>query len=93
MYYFYMLVSKGIDKFTNKFCPDNAFGGSNPMHQMSTKATSKAFNITKRITGVNLASDIVKTQLGNKAQKWGRGAVKGVGQLAKWGVNKVRGKK
>lgn len=74
MYYFYKLVSEGVEKFVNKFFPDAVFGDANPMHETATKATSKAFNGVMKVTGAKFAADVVKHQTSQ--------AIKGVGQRA-----------
>ena len=101
IYYFFNLVKDGVPKFTNNFFPDKAFGDSNPMHQMSTKATSKAL---KGVPGLKYASDVAKHQLGKVASKPGKAVgsaigkattavARNVGNTAKAAVNSVRGKK
>ena len=104
IYYFFNLVKDGVPKFTNNFFPDKAFGDSNPMHQMATKATSKALKGAASVTGLKYASDVAKHQLGKVAGKPGKAVgsaigkattavARNVGNTAKAAVNSVRGKK
>jgi hypothetical protein len=104
IYYFFNLVKDGVPKFTNNFFPDKAFGDSNPMHQMATKATSKALKGAAKVTGLKYASDVAKHQLGKVASKPGKAVgsaigkattavARNVGNTAKAAVNSVKGKK
>ncbi len=97
MFYFFKLVSETVGKVTDSFFPDKTFGGENPMHTAATGATSYAYNLAKKASGVNLAKDIIKNQAGqgvkNLAKGVGNKMGKGVSNIAKGVVNGFRGKK
>lgn len=67
LYYFYMLVSKTVNKFTGMFFKDAVFGDKNPMHGMATKAVSGAYGFAKK--PLDLAKDIAKTQASRGVKK------------------------
>ncbi len=89
MFYFYKLVSKTVDEIVGKFFKDGVFGNSNPMHETATKATGKAVNIAKTVTGFNLAKDVLSHQIGKRAKGLVNLAGKGAGSLAGKGVSKA----
>ena len=104
MYYFYNLVSKTIDKIASKFFGDGVFGNESPMHKGATKATDWAVNKAKKLSGYNLAKDIVSHQIGKRAKNLAGkpGALAGkmigkatnatgmaIGRGVKKGVNKI----
>lgn len=93
MYYFFNLVKNATSKFTDKFFKDSTFGGSKPMHEGATKATSKAFNGALKVTGLKYGADVIKHQAGKLASKPGQKLGESMGKAANSIVNKVRGKK
>ena len=98
IYYFYKLVSETCEKLTGKFFKDSTFGSSNPMHQMATKGTSKAFNKAKKYSGFNLAKDYISNKtvgkVGDKVKskiaRGGRAVGSKVAKGAKKIVDKLR---
>ena len=67
--YFYKLVQKTSSDLVNKFFPDNAFGDSSPMHSAATMMTSYAQKLATKVTGFDLAKDIVANQTGVGVKK------------------------
>ncbi len=62
--YFYKMVQGTISDLVNKFFPDNVFGDSSPMHSAATMMTSFAHKMAMKVTGADLAKDIVAHQTG-----------------------------
>ena len=62
--YFYKMVQGTISDLVNKFFPDNVFGDSAPMHSAATMMTSFAHKMAMKVTGADLAKDIVAHQTG-----------------------------
>ena len=62
--YFFKLVQKTSSDLVNKFFPDNAFGDSSPMHSGATMMTSYAKKLAMKVSGADLAKDIVAHQAG-----------------------------
>jgi hypothetical protein len=62
--YFYKMVQGTISDLVNKFFPDNVFGDSSPMHSAATMMTSFAHKMAMKVTGADIAKDIVAHQTG-----------------------------
>lgn len=95
--YAYKLVSQTSKDLVEKFFPDGAFGNVSPMHKALTGAASIINRLNKKY-GMGLAGDIAANQLGKGINKLGgkaTGAVaaapKAALNLARRGINKLKG--
>lgn len=76
--YSYKLIGATIPQYVDKFFPDKAFGGAQPMHHWSTAATKWAKDTAMKPAG--LARDIALHQTGRLAKGAVTGAVGLVGR-------------
>lgn len=67
--YFFKLVQQTSSDLVNKFFPDNAFGDSSPMHSGATMMTSYTKKLAMKVSGADLAKDIVANQTGQLVKK------------------------
>lgn len=67
--YTFKLVQQTSSDLVNKFFPDKAFGDSSPMHSAATMITAWTKNMAMKMSGADLAKDIVANQAGVLAKK------------------------
>lgn len=78
--YAFKLVQQTSSDLVNKFFPDKAFGDSSPMHSAATMMTSWTKNMAMKMSGADLAKDIIANQTGVLAKNMVKGAGKLTGQ-------------